>query len=43
MTPMEVMATPYGEMQDMIACMSIYNGAEPQPEKLSYEDVMKLR
>lgn len=43
MTPMEVMATRYGEMLDMISCMAIYNGAEPKAEKMSFEDALKLR
>ena len=43
----EIMATRYGEMLDMIACLAIYNGAKPKdtkaPGKLSFEEAMKLR
>lgn len=40
----EILSTRWGEMMDMIACLSIYNGAEPEEKKqYSFEDVMKLR
>ena len=36
MTRQEIMNTPYGEMADMIACLSIYEGlAEPKKIKLN--------
>lgn len=43
MSAADVMATRYGEMLDMIACMAIYNGATPKAEKLSFDEAMKLR
>lgn len=44
MSKREVLATPYGEMLDMIACLSIYEGnAKPKKEKMKFEDIMKLR
>lgn len=40
----EIMITTYGEMADMISCLSIYEGgAEPAEPELSYEDIMNLR
>lgn len=45
MTRQEIMATRVGEMRDMIACLAIYNGAEPKQRKkrLPYEQAVKLR
>lgn len=44
MTRQEILCTRVGEMRDMIACLSIYNGAEPKTKKrLSYEQAVKLR
>lgn len=46
MTRQEIMCTPLGEMQDMIACLSIYEGlAEPKKikKKWNYDDAMALR
>lgn len=44
MSKQEIMSTTYGEMVDMVSCLSIYEGgAEPKPPKMRYEDVMKLR
>lgn len=45
MTRQEILCTRVGEMRDMIACLSIYNGAEPKKPKkrLSYEQAVKLR
>ena len=28
----EIMTTRVGEMQDLIACLNIYNGAAPKPK-----------
>lgn len=42
----EILITRYGEMMDMLACMSIYEGsAEPkkQKKKLSFEEITRLR
>lgn len=46
MTRQEIMTTPLGEMQDMISCLSIYEGlAEPKKikKKWNYDDAMALR
>lgn len=43
MSKREILVTPYGEMLDMLACLSIYSGAaKPKKEKLSFEEVMRL-
>lgn len=42
----EIINTRYGEMLDMIACLSIYNGgAQPKKKKkiMSYDDVINMR
>jgi len=45
----EVLATPYGEMLDMIACLSIYEGlAVPKESKktrryTTFDEAIKLR
>lgn len=44
MSKREIMVTTLGEMNDMISCLSIYEGgAEPAKPKLSYEEAMNLR
>ena len=44
MSTQEIMVTTYGEMVDMISCLSIYEGgAKPKKPRMRYEDVMKLR
>lgn len=44
MSRTEVLLTKVGEMMDMIACLSIYNGAaEPKERKKTYDEVMSLR
>ena len=42
MTREEVMNSYPGEVQDMIACMAIENGAK-QKIKLSFDEAMQLR
>ena len=38
------MVTSFGEMNDLISCLAIYEGgAEPAMPKLSYEQVMNMR
>ena len=37
-----VLNTRFGEMLDYIACLAIYNGAEPAKPKMPLEDVLKL-
>lgn len=42
----EIMDLKYGEMMDMINCMTIYNGGAKQKAKrrrLSYDDAISLR
>ena len=44
MSTQEIMITTYGEMVDMISCISIYEGgAKPKRPNMRYEDVMKMR
>ena len=46
MTRQEVITTPYGEMQDMINCLLIYNGGADQKirkRKLTFDEAMSLR
>lgn len=44
MSKQEIMSTTYGEMVDMVSCLSIYEGgAKPKKPRMRYEDVMKLR
>ena len=46
MSRQEIMNTRYGEMLDMIACLSIYNGgAEPKLKSrvMNYDDAINLR
>lgn len=40
----EILATRYGEMLDLIACLSIYNGAEPGEirRKLSFDETLEV-
>lgn len=39
----EIDVTPYGEMVDLITCLSIFNGTAEQKRKLSYDEAIKLR
>lgn len=41
----EILDTTYGEMMDMIACLSIYEGvAAPKKERVTdFETAMKMR
>lgn len=43
MSKQEIMNTCYGEMVDMISCLSIYEGGAEQQIRMSYEDVMNMR
>ena len=46
MTRQEIMATPMGEMQDMIACLSVYEGKvklKKVKKKWNYDEAMALR
>lgn len=40
----EILATRYGEMLDLIACLSIYNGAEPGEtrQKLRFDETLEV-
>lgn len=44
MSRSEILCTKYGEMLDMIACLAIYNGAEPKPEKkkLTFAETLEV-
>lgn len=45
MNKQEILVTPLGEMKDMIACLSIYQGAAKQrpTKKWSYDEAINLR
>lgn len=43
MTKQETLITKYGEMNDLIACLAIYNGSAKEKKHLSFDDVMGLR
>ena len=47
MSKQEILVTPYGEMRDMIACLSIYNGTARQKitesKDMTYDEVMNMR
>ena len=44
MSKREIMVTTLGEMNDMISCLSIYEGgAELAKPELTYEEAMNLR
>jgi hypothetical protein len=49
MSKREILITPYGEMMDMIACLSIYDGnAVPKSKKknkryTAFDEAIKLR
>lgn len=46
MSKAEILITPYGEMQDMISCLAIYDGTA-KPKKLgrkwTFDEVLNLR
>ena len=43
MSKSEILVTTVGEMQDMIACMAIVNGAAKEKKKLSFDEAIALR
>ena len=45
MRKQEIMTTRYGEMLDMIACLSIHNGATPKKrkKKFTFQEAMALK
>ena len=44
MTRQETLVTKYGEMNDLIACLAIYNGNAKEKHTIhDFEDVMMLR
>ena len=44
MSTQEIMVTTFGELNDMISCLSIYEGgADPAEPKKSYDEIMNLR
>lgn len=44
MSKQEILCTRVGEMRDMIACLSIFNGAKPktQQKKLSFLETLEV-
>ena len=43
MSRQETLATRWGEMNDLIACLAIYNGKAKEKKKLSFEQAIMLR
>lgn len=44
MTRQETLVTKYGEMNDLISCLAIYNGSAKEKKTIkSFEDAMMLR
>lgn len=44
MSRQETLITKYGEMNDLISCLAIYNGVAEEKKKIrSFEDAMMLR
>lgn len=46
MSKREILATPYGEMIDMISCLSVYQGVakvKKKKRKMGFDEVMALR
>lgn len=47
MSKQEILVTPFGEMQDMIACLSIFNGNARQKinrsKDMTYDEAINLR
>lgn len=44
MCKQEILITDIWEMQDMISCLSIYNGvAKPKKKKLSFDEIINMR
>lgn len=44
MSKREILHTRYGEMMDLLACSSVYNGdVKVKKKKLTYDEVMNLR
>lgn len=47
MSKQEILVTPFGEMQDMISCLSIYSGNAKQKidrsKDMSYDEIMSMR
>ena len=43
MTRQEVISTRYGEMLDMIACLSIYNGGAEEKDRMSFDEFFAMQ
>lgn len=41
MSRQEILVTPYGEMTDMLACSSVYNGTAEVKRKLTFEEMLR--
>jgi hypothetical protein len=43
MTKQETLCTRYGEMNDLISCLAIYNGRAEEKKKMSFDEALMLR
>lgn len=43
MSRFEILNSRVGELLEMIDCHAIANGAEPKGEKLTFEEILRLR
>lgn len=43
MSRQETLATRWGEMNDLVACLAIYNGKAKEKKKLSFDQAIMLR
>lgn len=43
MTKQETLCTRYGEMNDLISCLAIYNGHAEEKKKMSFDEALMLR
>lgn len=43
MSPSEIDLMKYGEMIDLLNCLSIYQGAAKPKKKMTYDQIMMLR
>lgn len=42
MSKAEILVTPYGEMMDMLTCLSIFNGTAKPRKKWTFDDILML-
>lgn len=45
MSRQETVNTTFGEFMDLISCLAIFNGAEPEAEKhdMTFDEILALR